>query len=499
MNKKARKIISFLCAALVLTTVSYAVDMEYYGENTSFFAEGRSQLHFKGKTDGNYSNRMATIFVMIPGKTLSDAQSAENVAHMETASVDFNGNFEYEFGFDKASGVYPVYVICDDQSFQDEYNFKSRDDIIALFGMIRNETVTYTDIVDYSEVLGLDLSVVTKEGHKTTVMTRITEKKDSINNDNESIDVIKSVLKNCATEFKYLEDIKTASNWSVIPSMITNISELTGVEFNYRGASEQKVCQKLIGKEFTSAELLKTAFDTAVGEVLNGVSSGKPGSGSGGGGGSAGGGGGSVTGGGSTGNYIVSDYNSTGTSYINENENSNAFTDISHIEWAVKPINYLYTKGIISGTGDGKFSPDELLKREEIAKIIMNAFNLTDENAKTDFTDTDSSLWHYKFIASAQSKGIVKGISETKFGVGEYVTRQDIAVMIYNAAIAAGKGFTNTKTDFADYDSISDYAKTAVSSLGGDGIISGMGDGSFAPFDFATRAQAAKMIYQLIK
>ena len=139
-----------------------------------------------------------------------------------------------------------------------------------------------------------------------------------------------------------------------------------------------------------------------------------------------------------------------------------------------------------------------MLKREEIVKIIVSAFELTDDSAVSTFADTDESMWYYKFIASAQSKGIISGVSETEFGVGEYVTRQDIAVMIYNAATVSGRGFTKTKTDFSDYAEIAEYAKTAVSSMAGDGIINGMGDGRFAPTEFATRAQAAKMIYQLL-
>ena len=493
MNKTAKRIISFLCAAAVLSPSAYAMELDYYGENTVLFTEARSQLHFKGTVDGNYSNRMATIFVMMPGKTLADANVPENVAYMKSVSVDFDGEFEYKFGFDKESGVYPVYVLCGDEQFEDEYNYKSRDDITALFDKIKNGTVAYTDIEEYSENLGLDLSVVTKDGYKTTIITRLLEKKDSITNDNASVDIIKNVLKNCGTEFKYLEDIKTSSNWSVIPSLITNISNLTGVVYNYKGVTQQSVCTKLIGNEYTSAELLKTAFDRAVSDVLS-QAPGNQGSITGGGGG----GGGTVTGGGSSGNYIVSNDNSTSILYNDKNKNSNAFNDISDVEWAVKPINYLYANGIINGTGYGKFSPNDFIKREEIAKIIVNAFELADENAATTFTDTDSSMWHYIFIASAQSKGIVNGISQTKFGVGDYVTRQDLAVMIYNAAVLSGKGFLKTKTDFSDYGEIAEYAKTAVSSLAGDGIISGMGDGSFEPNSPATRAQATKIIYEVI-
>lgn len=493
MNKITRKIVSALCAAVVLSSSAFAMELNYYGENTSLSVstDVRNKLHFTGKVDGNFSNRMATVFIMKPGKTLADTSDTACVEYMNTAEVDFNGNFEFEFNFEKESGTYPVFVLCGDEVYSHNYNYKSWTDIVSLFEKIRNDSVTYTDISDCAETLGLDLSVVTKDGYKATVITRLSQKKGSITDGNESVDVIKTVLKNCKEEFIALERIRSAGNWSELPAILNKITELTGVVYNYRGASQQRVCQKLIGKEFTSAELLKADFDKAVTEVLSEA-------GNGGGGGNGGGNGGSkVTGGGSNGNYLTGDYIPTAPQNT-ENENSNAFTDISDIEWAVKPINYLYTKGVISGTGDGKFSPNDLLKREEIAKIIVNAFGLLDEAAETDFKDTSSDLWHFRYIASAKAKGVVKGISETEFGVGQYVTRQDIAVMIYNAAIMSGKGFTKTKTDFTDYAEIADYAKEAVAGLGGAGVIGGMEDGSFAPTANATRAQAAKMIYAVI-
>ena len=486
MNKTAKRIISFFCMMSVLSTTTYALELNYYGENTVLFNEPSSQLHFTGSADSGLSNRMATIFVMMPGKTLADVNSFENVAYMKSVSVDFDGGFEFEFGFDELSGEYPIYVLCDDEQFNTTYNFKSQGDIAGLFDLIRKETVTYSDIEEYSQTLGLDLSFATKEGYKTTVIKRITEKKNSITDSNESVNLIKEILKNCISEFAKLEEVKNAVNWSKLPSVLEEITSLTGVSYDYKGKSKQSVCTKLIGKEFTSAEQLQEKFNEAVKEAGNND-----------GGSGSGGGGGKTTGGGSYGN--VSSMVNNQPQAVTGTDSSNAFTDISNISWAIKPINYLYSKGIVNGTGDGKFSPDSLLKREEIAKIIVSAFNLTSDEATTTFTDTLPTDWHYKYIASAQEREIVNGMSDTLFGVGKYVTRQDIAVMIYNAAIIAGKGFTSSKTDFTDFEAVSDYAKTAVSALAGEGVINGMDDGSFAPKQNATRAQAAKMIYEVIQ
>ena len=51
---------------------------------------------------------------------------------------------------------------------------------------------------------------------------------------------------------------------------------------------------------------------------------------------------------------------------------------------------------------------------------------------------------------------------------------------------------------FADESIISDYALDSIKTLSEAGIINGMNDNNFAPFESATRAQAAKMIYEVI-
>ena len=104
----------------------------------------------------------------------------------------------------------------------------------------------------------------------------------------------------------------------------------------------------------------------------------------------------------------------------------------------------------------------------------------------------------FAVIASAKKAGIVTGVSETEFGLGRNITRQDMAVILYKGAMKKGYTFGKTELDFTDSSLISAYAFDAVGALASRKIINGMGDGSFAPLEYATRAQAAKMIYSLI-
>ena len=176
------------------------------------------------------------------------------------------------------------------------------------------------------------------------------------------------------------------------------------------------------------------------------------------------------------------------------------FSDISDYGWAEDAIISLAADGIINGKGNGKFAPGDNVTRAEFAKIIIGAFNLLKDDASIMFNDVPETHWSYRYIASAAQKNIVNGISDIAFNPDGKITRQDMATICYRALnnLGVNTGINNSKT-FVDEADISDYAKDAVRTLSGLGIINGKGNGMFAPKDFATRAEAAKIIHLLRK
>ena len=176
------------------------------------------------------------------------------------------------------------------------------------------------------------------------------------------------------------------------------------------------------------------------------------------------------------------------------------YNDMANASWAETAVNALTEKGVIAGDGNGNFRPNDTIKREEFAKMLVVAINALDENAKSPFTDMDKDAWYYKYVSSAYELGIVSGVSETKFGIGRNITRQEMAVMIMQA-LKNYKDIQDEREDvgFSDEADIDEWAKEAVSKLYRAGIMSGSGDGNFAPKNVATRAQAAVVVYNLIK
>ena len=153
-------------------------------------------------------------------------------------------------------------------------------------------------------------------------------------------------------------------------------------------------------------------------------------------------------------------------------------------------------KGIVSGRSEEIFDPTSTVTREEFAKMLVLAIGCYDETATTEFADVSADAWSYSYIASAAKNGLINGIGNGKFGIGGIISRQDMALLIARAA-----GFTDddSESGFADDALISDYARAAVGYVRTQGLMNGVGDNKFAPMMNVSRAQAAKVIYELIQ
>ncbi|MGN1059882.1 MAG: S-layer homology domain-containing protein, partial [Clostridia bacterium] len=175
------------------------------------------------------------------------------------------------------------------------------------------------------------------------------------------------------------------------------------------------------------------------------------------------------------------------------------FTDIANYAWAKDSIELLSKRNILAGYENGTFNPEGLLTREQAVKLLILTLNIpTDEN-KNGFKDCEYGSWYYPYITSAKSSNLISGISGIEFGIGQHVTRQDLAVMIYRALNREEIEISGETRSFADDDMIFGYAKDAVSALSAMGLITGYDNGSFGPAGNATRAEAAVIFARLLQ
>lgn len=266
------------------------------------------------------------------------------------------------------------------------------------------------------------------------------------------------------------------------PDGYANIMDVVNefaAEIGLTAGVTQNDCLKVMNKKYNNYAELKAAI----------LSSGNNNGGGGGGGG----------GGGRNNSSIA-----FGDDYTKPNENpepmnSDIFDDIDDVAWAKRAIVELAQLGIINGKTVNTFCPNDNITREEFVKLVVLAF--VPENARIaadiKFDDADDNAWYAEYIKIAYKNNIIKGIGDNRFGVGENITRQDAATIVYNSAISGGliTKAEGTEVGFDDADAISDYAKEAVGVLAQNRIINGVDGKNFVPLDFLTRAQAAKIIY----
>lgn len=271
------------------------------------------------------------------------------------------------------------------------------------------------------------------------------------------------------------------------------ISEVVEAIQRLSDTNKVKVYADISGKRFSSV----SALSTALYELIR--NSGSDGNGS-----NAGNGGGGSGGSSSGGSVSISDpavmQPMTPVPDSNAADPSKPFLDLGEAEWAEEAIEVLAGKNIVNGRENGYFFPNSTVTREEFLKMAVLLAELSETSEELLFLDVPRETWFYPYIQQAVGAGITNGISDEMFGVGMEITRQDMAVMIYRTANKKGLKLQKKRTAyFTDEEMIADYAKEAIRSLYGAGIISGNPDGSFAPEKTATRAEAAMMLYGIIK
>lgn len=135
--------------------------------------------------------------------------------------------------------------------------------------------------------------------------------------------------------------------------------------------------------------------------------------------------------------------------------------------------------------------PEEKVTRAQFTKILVSALSLKAGTNTQEFADVKKAKWHYDYIRTASSLGIVAGYKDGKFHPDASITREQMAAMIYRA-------FKDTVEFPSQIKTFKDIAKTsfaydAVTKLAAKGIVMGYGD-TFKPNDLATRGQAIAII-----
>lgn len=299
-----------------------------------------------------------------------------------------------------------------------------------------------------------------------------------------------------------LEMISQVSGYGEVYDILEENNDIFGLSFSvYNGLNNKNpVLQELAGEDYKTAEDLKEAFDTACEERSDAEDD----NGGGGGGGSHGSSSGGTSSGGSPSGIVIRDNQPEDQTTPDEDgqeeeqtEEKHYFDDIANYAWAEEGINFLYEQGIVAGDGSGNFRPSDSVKREEFIKMLAEMFGFENTSGTGGFIDVADGAWYTDYVYAAVSEGVVSGYPDGSFGIGTDISRQDIAVILTRTLEKYEKELSekNEKKTFSDEDQISDYAADSVKYMQKAGIINGFEDGTFAPQNSATRAEAARILY----
>lgn len=174
------------------------------------------------------------------------------------------------------------------------------------------------------------------------------------------------------------------------------------------------------------------------------------------------------------------------------------FTDIwGH--WAYDSIIQATDRGFFSGTSSTTFSPDEIMTRAMFVTVLASYSGENISGYTTNkFQDVPKHAWYAHAVAWAYRMGITSGVSETKFGPNERISREQLAALMIRFANYQQFVLPRVREGklFADSGKCSAYALDSVYTLYRAGIVNGVNHSNYNPQGGTTRAQAAVILCQ---
>lgn len=196
--------------------------------------------------------------------------------------------------------------------------------------------------------------------------------------------------------------------------------------------------------------------------------------------------------------YYNTDNNWTTICEMRVTYSGSGFDDLDGC-WAQQAIEDMAKIGLLEGTADRVFSPDEPLSRAAFLTMLARAFGLPEGASSGRIPDVAAGSWYTPYVESAYESGLIPDAMLTGgFLPDQDITREEIAALsvsfyehFYGAAGSADL------TRFVDRDDISDWAETYISKCLALRFITGMTEDSFVPGANATRAQAAAILKRI--
>lgn len=178
----------------------------------------------------------------------------------------------------------------------------------------------------------------------------------------------------------------------------------------------------------------------------------------------------------------------------------NPFVDVSADQYYYDAVLWAVQNGVTDGIDSTHFGPDLSCTRAQLITFLWQAAGCPVVNYAMHFTDVDETTWYSEAVRWAASLGIVDGYGTELFGTSDDITREQVVTILYRYARMMGYDVSQggmAVREFADYESVCDYALSAMQWAVNTGIVEGS-DGMLLPQASCTRAQIVTMLYRLL-
>ena len=180
------------------------------------------------------------------------------------------------------------------------------------------------------------------------------------------------------------------------------------------------------------------------------------------------------------------------------------FTDVGKDKWYYDAVCYVTDNGIFSGTSDTTFSPNGTMTRAMVVTVLakLAGADLDEFEGDTGFSDVVRGSWYERQVAWAVKYSVTAGTGNGKFSPDRAVTRQELAALFVKYFTLFGVSLGDdcvTDAEPTDLAACADWAQESILVLWQRGMMVGDGSGAFHPEKTATRAECAAICAQFHK
>ncbi|WP_282155178.1 S-layer homology domain-containing protein [Cytobacillus gottheilii] len=164
--------------------------------------------------------------------------------------------------------------------------------------------------------------------------------------------------------------------------------------------------------------------------------------------------------------------------------------------FAEEEIQSWVDQDLIKGYSDGTFKPNKSITRAEFMVLVNRAFKYNKE-AEINFKDVSSDDWFYQEVSKAIAAGYLDGFPDQTMKPQNLITRQEVAKII--SIINKLEKDETAAELFKDSSSIPTWSKGYIGSVRAADLMVGYLDGSFKPLNKITRAESVVTLNNVLE